>query len=100
MKLGEFTFKPGARIAAGQMITGKVSIPPDAKIVHCGARMPEGSLCLWAEVSEIETPHVDMEFAILKAEDRIPKGYEFRGHILSTPLLFVYQKVEASLIIK
>lgn len=92
MKIEAFPFEQSARVFAGQQVAGKVALPKDANIVHLGAAPPNGEMYLYAEVSEVETPTVDLEFCVLRQGQSIPDGYKYRGYILAHPILFVYQK--------
>jgi len=53
---------------------------------------------LYCEVSEIETPKTQLEFAVLKQGDTIPDGYVYRGYILAIPILFVYGQEEPKIV--
>jgi len=98
MKIEAFPFEQSPRIFPGQAIAGKVTLPRDAKIVHVGAAPPNGEMYLYCEVSDIETPKTQLDFAVLKQGDAIPDGYVYRGYILAIPILFVYQQDESKIV--
>lgn len=82
---------------AQDRIVGTVRMPAGARIVHAGARPPDGKLAIWAECTSLEIPDsslVAVRLLILKHDDEIPPDHVYRGYILSAPILFIYEDVK------
>lgn len=95
MKIVMEKFKADS-VRLNDRIIGSVRLPPNSRIIHAGAAPPKGELCIWAEVPSIalgEQTFDEYRLIILRHDDEIPDGWEFRGHILSNPILFFYQYV-------
>jgi hypothetical protein len=74
-------------------ITGTVTLPVGAKIVHVGADPEErGNVSVWAEVTSLEIPgSAAVPLLILKAGDEVPDNCVFRGMLLAAPMLLIYE---------
>lgn len=83
------------RVRLNQRLTGTITVPEGAKIVYCGADpSAKGNLAVWAEAPSIALPlsaTISIPLIILKADDEIPAGAIYRGHLLAVPILLVYE---------
>lgn len=98
MKIRMFMFVADATRNAQDRVVGTVRMPPGARVVHAGASPPEGKLAVWAECTSMELAEKDMQayrLVILLHGDEIPPDHEYRGYILASPILFLYEDVKA-----
>lgn len=97
MKIGRYEFK-AAKVQFGSRMRGVVTVPAGARVVHMGVAPDlKGNICLWVEETSIAlaglaTQMDEREFLLLKHGDEIPPGYSYAGHILSSPILLVYER--------
>lgn len=98
MKIEAYPLQSVKTQSALGRIEGQIVLPEGAKIVYIGASPPSGDMMAYAEVSPVNLPDRPIDVVVLKPGDVIPNGYEYLGHILAVPLLFIYRRKENAII--
>jgi hypothetical protein len=83
----------------GPQMEGVITLPEGSRVVHVGAAPPKGELLAFAEIPDLDMPPMKIEIRIVRCEDPVPDGYEYMGHILAVPILFIYKRKPKSLIL-
>lgn len=98
MKIEAYPLQSVKKQSALERIEGQIVLPEGAKIVHIGAAPPSGEMMAYAEVSPVNLPDRRIDVVILRQGDVIPNGYEYLGHILAVPILFIYRRKDNAII--